>query len=93
MTKQQQVQALNAEDWKKAPGRKDTTRWCGGHVGREHEPVVSMRPGAHVQACGVRPSLIHPERSTWHCSHNISCADCHKVLDVATAEDCPDRVA
>lgn len=52
-----------------------------------------MRPGAHVQACGVRPSLIHPERSTWHCSHNISCADCHKVLDVATAEDCPDRVA
>jgi hypothetical protein len=43
--------------------RKDRRRWCGGHVGREHEPTVRMGSSVYVSyrrarneaLCGWRP--------------------------------------
>ena len=50
------------------PGKKDTKRWCGGHVGREHEP--------HWQP--TRFALMRDYEPPWM---DYVCAVCGKKLD------------
>lgn len=82
---------LGTDEWRKPHAKKDTVMWCGGHVGREHNPVMAKHKGPYMPDCGMGPSLIHPDKTVWHCRHQVVCADCHKVIDQAVAEDCPDR--
>lgn len=42
------------EPKKRPPAKKDTKRWCGGHVGREHDPqwMYGSNTGSHTrQVC------------------------------------------
>jgi hypothetical protein len=85
---------IDSDEWKPdVKHKKDTKLWCGGHVGREHVKVITKRQGPYVPDCGMRPSLLHPEKEVWHCTHNVACETCHKVLDVNVPEDCPDLQA
>mgnify|MGYP000845342257 CR=1 FL=1 len=83
------------DDWRPTPGRKNRKRWCGGHVGREHKPVVeydhTLKSLTH---CGPRrSSLAEDSDRVWHCIHTTVCATCGKVLDLLGANTpCPDRV-
>jgi hypothetical protein len=72
--------------WK---SRKDRRRWCGGHKGREHVPVVTLNAWGN-QACGMRDRIWRrpPE---WVCYHAVTCARCGKVLQYR-APECPDEV-
>ncbi len=49
------------------PAKKDRKRWCGGHVGREHEPVCL--PHTKFKLKGTEK---------WR---DLSCKVCGKLLD------------
>lgn len=73
--------------------RKDRQRWCGGHEGRAHEPVIVEHPdGVHTR-CEPAPAFW--ERNgwgTWRCIHRLECARCHRVLERQIDPDsCPVR--
>lgn len=81
---------LADDSWRKVRGKKDRRRWCGGHPGREHEPVIVVsnylaRPGFGV----CRFPQWAPQR--WWCRHRRQCSRCGRILEWALgAGDCPD---
>lgn len=49
-----QEQRVAAPDTPRHRSRKDRKRWCGGHVGREHVPVIRLSKwGVHRRSRGV----------------------------------------
>ena len=87
--------AADPEPPKRAPGRKDTRRWCQGKVGVEHTPEVALKGGLR-RTCGWRPRWrldARRFRADWECWHEERCANCGKVsryLGSLGAADCPD---
>lgn len=80
------------DEWRKPKGHhKDTAHWCRGHVGVEHEPTMVKTPGPLQLSCGMRPSYRDESEKVWHCTHQVKCVGCGKVLEALPAEDCPDR--
>ena len=81
------------------PARKDTRRWCGGRVGREHQLALVLP----VNLPGWRGACRRPldwEMSlrrfadrpwAWRCLHAWVCQVCQKVMRPAEASECPDR--
>ena len=53
------------EPKRRPPAKKDKKRWCGGHVGREHDPQWE-KPTSRLDAS----SMVR-----------LTCAQCGKVLD------------
>jgi len=87
MTTIQSTQTDRPADDSWRPGarkRKNTKRWCKGHVGREHvsELTVSTR-WTRVYTCG-RPAEGRASYSgsdpDWTCYHEEVCQNCGKVL-------------
>lgn len=75
-------------------GRKNRARWCGGHVGREHEPEIQfdkaietlrrIDPLRYDTRCRwalwtVRGRLVTAELN-WSCGHQLVCKDCGRIL-------------
>ncbi len=89
MSNKQTMAEISSDEWVKPKAVKDTKVWCGGRVGREHELVMQKMKGS--VDCGIGRSFIDPMTKVWHCRHVMVCADCHKVLDTAIPQDCPDR--
>lgn len=59
-----------AEELRARPsGKKDTKRWCGGKVGREHEKAV----GTYAETKGWRDNF-----ADWQ---NLYCTRCGRELD------------
>lgn len=82
--------------------RKDRTRWCGGHIGREHQPETVIPPNHPGWAgkCAPPPKWFQntpryermSTKPTWWCVHRVVCSVCGKVLSRSIpARDCPDR--
>lgn len=85
--------------------RKDRRRWCGGHVGREHETEIrldkttermrQLDPRRFDTRCrwalwSVRGRLIASELH-WSCSHQEVCTVCGKAtVWRVDASKCPD---
>jgi hypothetical protein len=85
-----------SDEWRKSPGQKDTKRWCGGHVGREHErQIVLAERWAFGKTCGPTAE-VYPwgswRKEPWVCFHEERCARCGKHLRTISWKDCPDRV-
>lgn len=82
--------------------RKNTARWCGGHVGREHRPETIIPPNhpGWSATCGPPPEWFKDTprykrmkiKPNWWCQHKVVCAECQKVLKRwIRAAECPDR--
>jgi hypothetical protein len=73
-------------------GRKNRKRWCGGHVGREHVPVVRLSHWGQWRVTRKLPSCVrlewHPSR--WLCTHQEMCSRCGRVMRVLDNRECPD---
>lgn len=54
------------------PGKKDTKRWCKGHIGREHHPRWTKRE--YEMNSGGKRKII------WMWNEKV-CQVCHKILD------------
>lgn len=67
--------------------KKDTKRWCRGHVGREHQPeIVRDKSMGFVTSCSGRSTDFLP------CLHLEQCSECGKTLRRwLPVEECPDR--
>lgn len=88
------------EQAKKAPGKKNTKRWCKGKVGREH--VIDIRKIRWVQSritvsCGWRARWDYRSRGwdydnpRWACHHEEYCTVCGKITKHhPTPTECPD---
>lgn len=87
---------------RRARARKDRTRWCGGHVGREHDPQIVIPPNHPGWAgrCGPPPEWFKDTpryrrmavKPTWWCVHRVVCARCERVLRRTVRDrDCPDQ--
>ncbi|WIB65446.1 hypothetical protein [Curtobacterium sp. MCBD17_040] len=82
--------------WKHTPHRrKNTKRWCKGHVGREHTPIIRINTRwTRVYTCGLpRPGtfdyLFGRDRD-WTCYHEEACSRCGKVLRLSLPKsECP----
>ena len=85
-----EVRAAAAEAPKRAPGKKDTRRWCHGREGREHALVITFR-GLYGRVCEWQVRWVG-DGIGWHCEHEETCASCGKILragyELARAE-CP----
>ena len=76
--------------------RKDRKRWCGGHVGREHQPaIVLSKLGQYRRArarhdgrgsmrfCGWRNdwlARLYGVEWIWDCEHEERCTACGRVM-------------
>lgn len=81
----------------KGRAKKNRKRWCGGHEGREHIPVVTKSNYAGGFQCGYRKYAWGAYRYKvsgveYSCWHEISCQKCHKTLKYRS-DSCPDRIA
>jgi hypothetical protein len=80
------------EGVRRGRARKDRRRWCGGHPGREHEPVTVARSDGVHDRCEPAPAFWERlGHGTWRCIHRVVCARCGRVLDPAPDQAaCPD---
>jgi len=84
----------------RAPGKKNTRRWCRGKVGREHVEGYALSSWANGRKiCEARPEWSYGipwydrHRGEWWCYHNVICTECGKILRSLPPEDCPERPA
>jgi len=80
----------------KGRAKKDRKRWCGGHEGREHIPVITKATWAGGFQCGYRKwswnrSGAPLTGTSYSCWHEVTCQKCHKTLKYRS-DSCPDRV-
>lgn len=90
-TEVRQATGADPEPARKAPGRKDTRRWCRGKPGVGHAPVLVFRPVLARLACAWRPDWPY-EHACWECYHQEECGRCGKVLRTSwqlAAGECP----
>lgn len=85
----QQTAAAAAEPSAKPRPKKERTRWCGGHKGREHQPQITLctsRGTYHrqdQQRCGWASLWVvggTGYAARWACYHHETCAACGKIL-------------
>lgn len=78
----------------KGPAKKNKRRWCGGHEGREHIPVVTKATWAGGWQCGYKENRWHKNhyapKEYYACWHEVTCEKCHKTLKYRS-DSCPDR--
>ncbi len=69
---------------RRAPGKKDTRRWCKGREGREHSLVIQIPPNTYYRrSCGwrVQPYVnVWSDRDYYECAHVELCAGCGKIF-------------
>lgn len=88
--------------WKRTPGKKNTVKWCKGHVGREHKVEFRLRDQwSHGWTCRA---LTEEEKSrkyfwhmhaddTWVCYHEEFCTVCGKIMEWSVNPTrCPIRI-
>ena len=65
---------------KRAPGKKDTKRWCKGKAGREHviETVVDRRSQTRQPNCRETDYRWFSSDG-WLCYHVQQCVNCGKI--------------
>lgn len=77
------LDAFEVDVGKRAPGRKNTRRWCKGRPGREHTPEIAVpdnRLGLRDK-CGWYDLRIGGlTTASYYCQHVERCAACGKVL-------------
>lgn len=83
---------MQPEQSRRAPGKKDTKRWCRGKVGVEHEIETRLESAIlwrdKTTPCGW--SYGARNRKSWFwCAHEDKCTRCGKTLWLKP-EDCPD---
>ena len=96
MTSTQSTQTERPADdaWRPARGKKNTKRWCKGHVGREHAAELTISTKwSRTYTCGRpgegRISFWGSDRD-WTCYHEDVCTTCGKVLRWSVPKaDCP----
>jgi hypothetical protein len=87
----------SSDEWKKSPSKKDRKRWCGGHVGREHQPVLQLEKYANSlgRTCGMGQRWTFATRGfveQWICWHQDVCSVCGRIMGYRIdAESCPSR--
>jgi hypothetical protein len=81
--------ALQDQEQRRAPARKDTRTWCKGKVGRPHTPQVVLIPWAVSMGLSCSPGDYAP--SGWNCLHRVSCSTCGKIQSQFLGSACPDR--
>lgn len=71
--------------------RKDRRRWCGGHVGRKHEPTITLSHGGQRRVAEGRPACgrLSWRPTTWACAHEERCTRCGKILRRLWGRECP----
>ncbi len=84
------------DSWKRTPHRrKDTKRWCKGHIGRAHTPEIRTNTRwTRTYSCGLpRESAFNTlfgRDADWTCYHEEACTTCGKVLRYSIAKnECP----
>lgn len=86
---------LPDEEVRSYPAKKDRTRWCGGHPGREHTSEVQFCPDGN-KVCGWLNYRTYDgngglvPRRKWTCQHRYLCSRCHKILGYIYQSSCPD---
>lgn len=87
---------LPSDEWRKQSKKKDTRRWCKGHEGREHKPVIEMSKWPYQRGAGCH-AHVEGDRFWWPmdkhgytCYHQVNCEVCGKRLQ-DTPERCPDN--
>lgn len=91
-----QKEPIRSDEWRRAPAKKNTKRWCRGKVGVEHTPeVVLNRWGYRPERCCAAPDwMTQLWRSPWRCFHQRRCTTCGKILDYFLDwKDCPELPA
>lgn len=81
-----------SDEWRKSPGKKNTRKWCGGHVGREHHTDIFMTKWPYSGVCRIPVDWMkrmYPDRP-WRCLHEIRCTVCGKIMRPARWQECPD---
>ncbi len=112
MTKWYQEYPTPQDKRSKAPkvakprSRKDRKRWCGGHVGREHQIVVAIPPNragrvrnrkVEARLCHEAPDWYLQTRMfkefgrDWFCQHVTMCTVCGRLFGPIPWQQCPDR--
>ena len=80
----------------KAPAKKNKRRWCGGHEGREHIPIITKSTWAGGFQCRYTDQKWRKKHYTtgtvYACYHEVTCEKCHKTLRYKS-DSCPDRLA
>jgi hypothetical protein len=75
--------------------KKNTRKWCGGHVGREHALDVRPWHWAPDRPCDylrVWARDTGVQRTTrWQCREERFCTVCGKVFGVLAADECTRR--
>lgn len=83
---------LQPEQGKRAPGKKDTKRWCRGKPGVEHEVETRLERFVTPGECGWYISRRTGKPMWYRCYHEDVCSSCGKIL-LRTRKQCPDYVA
>lgn len=98
MTSTRALRAPAATDeWPRTPARKDKKRWCGGHVGRVHQPVVVKDKNlTSFTDCHIvearRDGIHHRDGTVWSCIHHTVCSVCGRTIEwVWGNTPCPDK--
>jgi hypothetical protein len=74
------------DSWKHTPHRrKNTKRWCKGHVGRAHTLAVrTSTRWTRTYTCGLPQqgsfNTLFGRDNDWTCYHEQACTTCGKVL-------------
>jgi hypothetical protein len=77
----------NVKRW---PGKKNRVKWCGGHVGREHQPETAVPHSAYGICKQVDNRGYWLWRDGWRCVHIIRCSVCGKHLkEYLSKQECP----
>lgn len=77
------VADLAPEELPHGHAHKNTTRWCEGKEGRQHEPRISIPanlPNWWKDPCGWYEIAANHRRLVYTCHHVEECAACGKVL-------------
>lgn len=97
--RRQEVQAEAPDRVVPQRGHKDRKRWCGGKVGREHQPEIVLYHGVSGFECRWIPRFMWrygertliSERGHYLCRHAIRCSKCGRYMEVFLSVDkCPD---
>lgn len=98
MVVEERLYLLSDEDpMPKGPAKKNKKRWCGGHEGREHVPIITKSKSVGGWQCGFRPefwawrSKQMARGIVYTCWHEVTCQKCCKTLRYRS-DSCPDRV-
>ena len=91
-----QVEKPASDEWRRAPAKKNTRRWCRGKVGVEHIPEIKLTKWPYQRGCKPPPAWALERRPQidWWCEHERACATCGKILSTNLDKpNCPVYVA